>query len=232
MTMANYSDEDSALAAELVLGLLDPAAEAAARARRTSDVAFSAEVSAWEERLMPLAYGKDEPAPDSIWKHVDAHITATPRQENRSTPVRFWQGVSALAATAALFLGILMLNKPTAPPQNIQRAPTMVAALRSETGPSAMTASFDVGSGQLTLTPVKLETGPLYPELWIIPEGGQARSLGIIVREHATRVAVAPDVRALMAKGATLAITSEPKTGAPGGKATGPIIVSGQFYTL
>jgi anti-sigma-K factor RskA len=232
MTMTPYADEDSALAAELVLGLLDPAAEAAARARRTSDAAFSAEVSAWEERLLPLAYGRDEPAPDSVWKHIEDHIKATPRQENRSTPLRFWQGISALAATAALILGVMMLNKPTAPPPSIPPAPTMVAALRSETGRSAMTVSFDVGSGQLTLAPVTLETGALYPELWIIPEGGEARSLGIVVRDHATRVAVAPDVRALMAKGATLAITSEPKTGAPGGKATGPIIVSGQIYAL
>jgi anti-sigma-K factor RskA len=232
MTMATYSDEDTALAAELVLGLLDPAAEATARARCTRDPGFAAEVSAWEERLLPLAYGRDEPAPDSVWQHVDDHIKATPRQENRSTPLRFWQGVSALAATAALILGILMLNKPTAPPQSIPLAPTMVAALRSETGTSAMTASYDAGNGQLTVAPVRLETGALYPELWIIPEGGEARSLGIVVGDHPTRIAVAPNLRALMAKGATLAITSEPKTGAPGGKATGPVVVSGKLYVL
>jgi anti-sigma-K factor RskA len=39
-------------------------------------------------------------------------------------------------------------------------------------------------------------------------------------------------LRAAMNSGALLAVTPEPQSGAPGGKATGPIIASGALQTI
>jgi anti-sigma-K factor RskA len=84
----------------------------------------------------------------------------------------------------------------------------------------------------MLLTPVSLDTGKLYPELWIIPADGKARSLGIVAGDHATQMVVPANMRVFMEQGATLAITPEPAGGAPGGKATGPIMASGKIIPV
>lgn len=84
----------------------------------------------------------------------------------------------------------------------------------------------------MVVLPVSLDTGQLYPELWIIPADGQARSLGIVEQSSPTTVTVPSDMRQYLASGGTLAITPEPEGGAPGGKATGPVIASGKIATL
>jgi anti-sigma-K factor RskA len=124
----------------------------------------------------------------------------------------------------------MVLNRPT--PAPVGAPAPLIAALGSETGRAAMTASYDRVSGTLTVTPVSMETGKLYPELWVIPAGGSAHSLGIVTRDRPTQVIVAPEARAFLGTGATLAITPEPAGGAPGGKATGPVIASGTITTI
>jgi anti-sigma-K factor RskA len=227
MTATQLSEEDIALAGELALGLLSPSEAATARARLASEPAFAAEVRAWEERLQPLLGSADSPAPETVWHGVLAQISAAPAQDNAPGRLRFWQGLSAISTAAALILGVMTLTRPEATPV----AP-LVAALGSDTGNAAMTASYEPQTGRLTLTPVSMNTGKLYPELWVIPQGGTARSLGIVTRDHATRVTVSADLRALMRKGAMLAITPEPLGGAPGGKATGPVIASGTIEQI
>jgi len=108
----------------------------------------------------------------------------------------------------------------------------LVAALGSDTGNAAITARYDAGSGELLLTPVALDTGALYPELWVIPADGKARSLGMMASDKPTQVTVNAELRTFMEQGATLAITPEPAGGAPGGKATGPVIASGKITTI
>jgi anti-sigma-K factor RskA len=84
----------------------------------------------------------------------------------------------------------------------------------------------------MLLTPVALDTGALYPELWIIPADGKARSLGMINGDRPTQMDVSPDMRPYMNEGALLAITPEPAQGAPGGVATGPVLASGKINLL
>jgi anti-sigma-K factor RskA len=86
--------------------------------------------------------------------------------------------------------------------------------------------------GELLITPVGIDTQQLYPELWIINAAGEAKSLGIVAHDHASRIIVSAALRDRMTAGATLAITAEPAGGAPGGKATGPVIVIGEMQTL
>jgi anti-sigma-K factor RskA len=82
------------------------------------------------------------------------------------------------------------------------------------------------------LHPVSLDTGNLYPELWVIPADGKARSLGIVSGDHATQMLVPKQLREFLNQGATLAITPEPTGGAPGGKATGPVLASGKIISV
>lgn len=222
------SQDDIALAAEVALGLLTPTEQAQAAARIATDRAFADEVAAWEARFQPMLAGADEVPPEHLWTAIGARIAPGTGQDNRGR-LRLWQGLTALSTGVAAALAFLMIGQqPTATPQP---AP-LIAALGSEGGASAMTASYDAGTGELILTPVALDTGKLYPELWIVPEGGTARSLGIVRRDAPSRHKVPEDLRAAMAAGATLAITPEPEGGAPCGKATGPIIASGKIVRI
>ena len=222
------SQDDIALAAEVALGLLTPAEQAQAAARMATDRAFADEVAAWEERFQPMTDGADEIPPERLWSAIDARIAPETGQDNRGR-LRLWQGLTALSTGVAAVLAFLMLGQQPAvtPP-----AAPLIAALGSESGASAMTASYDARTGELILTPVALDTGKLYPELWVVPEGGTARSLGIVRRDAPSRHLVPQELRAAMAAGATLAITPEPEGGAPGGKATGPIIASGKIVRI
>lgn len=230
MTKTPLPDDDAALAAELVLGLLAPAEEAAARARVATDPAFAAEVAAWEERLVPMLDAEAVPPSADVWQRVEAATAPATGQDNRPAGLRLWQGMAALSTAAALVLGVMVLNRPA--PLPTAAAPAMIAVLGAETGGNAVTTNYDPDRGVLTITPVVLETGKLYPELWVIPAGGTARSLGIVTRDRPTQVKVSAELQALMQRGALLAITPEPAGGAPGGKATGPVIASGTITTI
>jgi anti-sigma-K factor RskA len=70
------------------------------------------------------------------------------------------------------------------------------------------------------------------PELWLIPPGGKAQSLGIVSINRSHTVKVPDTLRGDLGKGAILAITLEPKGGAPQGVATGPIIAKGDIVVL
>ncbi len=228
--MAILSEDDVATAAEFALGLLDSSGEASTSARVATDTDFAAEVEAWRERMLPLVLGGEEPVPAHVWQSIATKIAMPAVQDNDQSRVRLWQGISFFSTAAAAVLAAVMFFQP-APPIEQPTAP-MVAALGSETSNAALTASYDSKNGQMLLTPVSLDTGNLYPELWVIPADGKARSLGIVSGVNATQMLVPKQLREFLNQGATLAITPEPAGGAPGGKATGPVLASGKIISV
>ena len=228
--MSILSDDDFALAGEYVLGLLDAAEHATANARIATDGAFAAEVDAWRDRLASMAGGADFAAPDHIWANIDSALPIATGQDVRHGNLRLWQGLTAASLAVAAYLGFLVANPPVIP--TVEAPAPLVAALGSETGKAAITARYDIQNGELLLTPVSLDTGKLYPELWIIPADGTPHSLGMMAADKSTVVALTPEMRKFMAAGGTLAITSEPEQGGPGGKPSGPIVASGKITVL
>jgi anti-sigma-K factor RskA len=229
--MTNLSEDDIAFAGEYVLGLLSPAEQAIAVSRIATDANFAAEVDAWNKRLQPiLGYGETAPSPQ-IWQGISAALPADSLQDRGNGMLRLWQGLAALSATAAAVLAVIAFRPDPQIPTPAAPEP-MVAALSSKTGPSSITISYDAQNGQMLLTPVSLETGNLYPELWVVPAGGKAMSLGMLRGNAPSVVTVKPEMRKFMNAGATLAITPEAENGAPNGVATGPIIASGQITII
>lgn len=228
--MTRLTEDDITLAGEYVLGLSDNAQDAATAARIAVEPAFAAEVESWRVRLMPML-GTEQAPPAHIWTKIENALPVATQQDLGSPQLTFWRAVSGISMTAAIFMAVLLLQKPDVAPQLAPQSP-MVAALGSETGNAAITAQYDNSHGTMLLTPVALDTGTLYPELWIIPEDGKARSLGMIDPNNPTQMLVTPDMRQYVHTGALLAITPEPAQGAPGGIATGPILASGKITTL
>ena len=225
------NEDDIALAGEYVLGLLDAAGEAQISARVATDGDFAAEVEAWRQRLQPLLDGNDTPAPANLWDAINNSLPQPTGQDTGTGNVGFWKALTAISASAAILLGILLLQRPETPAVPTPETP-LIAALGSETGRASLTASYEANSGRMIVTPVSLDTGNLYPELWIIPADGTPHSLGIVGSSAATSITVPAPLRQHMGAGGTLAITPEPEGGGPGGKPSGPVIASGRITTI
>ena len=243
--MSNLTDEDFALAGELALGLLDIADTSRANARSAVDADFAAEVDAWRERLLPMLTNVSDQPPADMWNRIRGAIEgsepiAAPANDNGV--LRMWRGLTALSGAVAAALAVMLFVQPNVGPVNGSvdtpatvtpaNQPILIAALQSETSAASVTANYDPASGELLITPVSMDTGKLYPEIWIIPADGTPRSLGVIAQIGASRSLVKPELRQYMAQGATMAITPEPATGAPGGKPSGAILASGKVTII
>lgn len=231
MTRA-LSDEDIILAGEYVLGLLDDDDESRVTERLATDDIFAAEVAAWNQRLVPLLAAPPEPASAKMFQDIRTQIGTLPSQRSSNRIVRLWQGVAggatAVAAGLALFLFVSAGERPSGSPPT----ETMVAALASETGRSAMTVAYHPERSELLVTPVAFEAPGRYPELWLIDAQGNAQSLGFVDAGRATRITIAPALREHFKKGMSLAVTLESDRAAPHAKAAGPVIVSGTITQL
>lgn len=228
--MIMLSENDIALAGEYVLGMLDSAEQAAAQARVSTDAVFAAEVDAWRDRLASMAGGADTAAPEHIWADINSALPRETGQDVRRGNLHLWQGLTAASLAVAAYLGFLVANPLTVP--TVETPAPLVAALGSETGNTAITARYDIQNSELLMTPVSLDTGKLYPELWIVPADGKPRSLGMLAVGKPTTLPVTPEMRQHLQAGGTLAITPEPENGAPDGNPTGAIIASGKITII
>lgn len=247
------------LAGEYVLGVLDASERRRVEQLIGEDAAFANEVSFWENRLVCFA---DEIAPSSVPDYVWARISSelglaqAPRSAAVAEPRRdqFWQnlGVWRLLtaggfATAAVCL-FALLNVVRTPQPEVPVAPPVVTAPEplAPTGPTEMAstltqddgqpgyvATMDAATGRITVTPLQPGVDDdLVPELWLIPTDGLARSLGVFDENASQSAKIPEDFIGLLSTDAILAITLEPPGGAPGGKATGPVVAKGGIQLL
>ncbi|MFD1610760.1 anti-sigma factor domain-containing protein [Sphingomonas tabacisoli] len=222
------SEDDDLRAAEHVLGLADESALEA------SDPAFAAAVDAWRMRMDPLLGPEREPPPH-LWGRIERSLPANDAGRAATDPTRPWRFATfAASAVAAVLLGILVLR----PGANVQtRAPApqvasaearmMVASLTSKGHPGTLSVSYNDRDGRMVVNPTGMDAGGKTAELWVIPPGGQPRSLGVIPDKAAATMVLAAERRALMAGGATLAVSLEPHGGSPTGLPTGPVVMTG-----
>lgn len=220
------NDDDNILAAEIALGLLDGGEAEAARRRVAADPALASRVEWWRDRFEALAEERAEPSA-SLWPRIDARL---PRNDNSAAQVRRWRAGAFAATLVAVVLGSSLALRPgpapVAPSVAPAAAPLLLASLTGEGGVVA-TAAYDPATARLTLVHGTIDTHQHDPELWIIPAGGTALSLGTIDPAHSTTTPARADARRHIGAGATFAITLEQRGGSPTGKAQGPVIASG-----
>jgi anti-sigma-K factor RskA len=218
------NDDDDILAAEFAIGLLDDAGARDVQARARTDATLSLRIAWWRDQLAPLAGEAETPPPDHVWGRINAAI---PGNDNPVSAARPWQwATGGMGLVAAGLLGIVVMRPPA--PAPLAPAAPMVAALAGEKG-AVVAASYDATTGKLVIAPTLLDPGKGDAELWIIPEGGQAVSLGVVNAKATETHNVPTERRALMQPGATFAITQEAKGGSPTGQAQGPIIAAGKI---
>ena len=223
------TDDDDILAGELALGLLTKGEAAAAQARLRADPALEARVQWWLEHLTSFANDSAAPSPQ-LWQRIEARLAGN---DNSRDLVRPWKWATAAASMAAVVLGGVALRpQPVVQVPLAVEAPAPLIASLSGKG-AAVTVTYTSANRRLLITPVTLDAGEGDAELWIIPVGRTVPiSMGVID-------AAAPAVRgvdrthaAMIAAGATFAISKEPKGGSPTGHATGPIMASGKIIRV
>jgi anti-sigma-K factor RskA len=201
-------DELNVLAGEYVLGLLDDAAAREIDAALGENAALREAVAFWQEQLHPLAAlaPAAEPPPE-LWDKIARRIESAPRQRRLWQSLALWRGATAAAAAIAASLALYIAATP--PPA----APSYVAVLYA---PQQQQAAFVATGGRngLLVHAVARETAPRDRgfELWVIPAGAKPISLGLMSDEGRLEIASLPTP---VSEGLTLAITIEPKEGAP-----------------
>ncbi len=228
-TMSEPDDDPDLLAAEYVLGSLDAAARAEVAARAAREPALAASISAWEERLAPLAaIIAPAPPPPELWQRIAAslppqHLDPAAAQLRRR--LRWWRAgaITALALAAAM-AGLLLWRTP--PPA----APRAVATLAPTNGQGPLFMALMGAHGEITIasTAPPSIAADRSLELWELPAGEtRPRSLGVLPAKG-TRM-----VRAEGAGPATqLMISLEPSGGSPTGQPTGPVLYAGTLVAV
>ncbi|MBK8455849.1 MAG: anti-sigma factor [Phyllobacteriaceae bacterium] len=220
---------DELLAAEYVLGVLDPAMRPEIAARIDRDRAFAALVEAWTARLSPLdaAYEAELP-PTSVKAALDRRLFATaPGKPSLWSSLAFWRSLSAAAVAVAAFVVVAPLLSP-APP-----ADRLVASLAADGSEIRYVVVYDPAEGDVSLNHLAGDRAEGRDfELWVIEAGKAPVSAGIIAVGGTIHIVLPPELAARIAAGAVLAISMEPKGGSPTGAPTGPVVAAGDLRSI
>jgi anti-sigma-K factor RskA len=227
------------LAAEHVLRLLEGEEAMDARRLAASDPAFAAEVAWWEGRLAPLFDEIAEaPASEGLWERIEARLDQpAPAVLAMKRQVVRWRFATAASAAAAAILLALQLRPdapvPAPPAGPVQSAPLLVASLVGEEAPEALTVAFRPDSRQLVISPARIAApANRARQLWLIPEGGQPISLGLVEGAGIQRRVLPATIAGRFAQGATVALSDEPTGGSPTGQPTGAVLAAGGLDTV
>jgi anti-sigma-K factor RskA len=219
--MSDLADDRAAL---YVLGVLDLEEMRAIRADATQNPTLAAEITAWEQRLLPLAaLAGDIPPPETLWIDVanrvaalppPTAITMAPPQPRRGTPPRVWRATALAAMAAAAGLAALLITNPFAP-----KPPVFAMVL-----PAANTAGAFLVELRPDGTLHAAAQGATHAadrdfELWAMPEGAtKPLKLGVLPLPAA-------DLRPQLPTGHyKLLVSLEPKGGSPTDLPTGPVV--------
>lgn len=226
-------EERDALAAELALGVLEGEERTQAMRLRLSDPDFAAAVQAWSDRLAPLSTAFAEETAPGVWPAIERRLIAGTDPSVRRALTRWRIGAIASSALAASLAAVILLT-PAPKPIEIVRAPehAVVAQLGASDAPALLVASYDPASGVMRIRAARMPASALAPELWVIPADGVPRSLGLVSAQGVTQVPIAAPHQSMLQDGATLAITMEPRDGAPHQAPSSAPVAAGKISTI
>lgn len=216
----------SPLVAEYVLGLLDSAEHLRVEKLIADSPALRKERDFWSARFAALDSEFSEVTPPArTWQSIESRLFPAPVRTSWWDSLALWRGITAGALGIAVAAIGFSLVQPA--PDSATLTTQLVAALRAEGSDVQFVALYD-GSGAVRLTAL---SGSEIPdrdyELWAIQGGGAPVSMGIVPVNARSVVELSPAIQSGWGEGSVLAITLEPKGGAPNGIATGPIVAQG-----
>lgn len=195
-----------------------------------NDPDLAREVWQLEEALSDLSHAPPAKRPSKrVWRAVEASTfgTAGAGRGTSRSGIAFWRGLASLSATAAVAAFALVAVLVLRPDAILGTPEPFVAAIVAE-------------DGGITLVRVAVD-GTLHaeafngaiaaendPELWVIEDGKDPISVGVLGKTGPFRVSVSDyDL-----SGARLVVTSEPLGGSPNEGPTGPAIAAGDLKRI
>ncbi len=224
------------VAADFVMGLLEPAAVVEAEQRIAADPAFAQAVTRWRARLAD--FDTTAPAiapPETLWQRIDADLPK-PSTHSASRPwlARFWNSLDALRLTTASATAVAVLCASLAVffYQNARNTaatkPVFVAVLVSDATrqAGAVVSTFADGHAELLpLVDIDVPAGRAL-QVWTLWDRAVGpKPVGLIERARSLRLDL--DRLPLTAPDQLFEITLEPAAGSPIGRPTGPILYKG-----
>ena len=223
------SEEDSLLAAEYVLRLLDPAEEARLAARIARAPALAEEVARWSARLAGMAEELPPVMPRAAVKAgLERRLFGMPARLPFWQRAGLWQGVSLAALALAGFFAWASLQPPADP----VRAPLFVSEIAAEDQSLRLLAVYDAAGAELRLTrTVGAAADGRVLQLWAIAGDAAPVSLGVLP-ETTTAAVILPEALRAGVADLVLAVSDEPPGGSPTGAPTGAVLAVGQVSGL
>ena len=217
-----------ALAAEYVLGTLRGRARQRFEAMMAQDATLAEVVARWEAWITPL--GEKAPGiepPSRVWRAIEARIGSAPRAKPSIwSSVAFWRSWGLVSGGLAAVLLSFFVYLSTGP----RGEPVFVAVLTSATSqPMGVVSMHSPNLLRVRVVKNWPSMRDKSLELWVMPENGQPRSLGLVRNEPGdTLITILPtDPRVRGAR--QLAISAEPPGGSPTRTPTGPMLCSGMI---
>lgn len=236
------------LAAEYVLGTLVGGARRRFATLMAGDADLARVTAEWESRLNTLAEGVEPVMPGPwVWQRIEERLGLNQPPRSAPEPPRApsvwpWRAATGLAAAAAAVLAVaFFLREPEVREVPVEvRVPefveveSMAAVLTGEQARSAWMISGPVSGERLTvraLNPEPLPAEKAY-ELWLLPEGQNPISLGLMPVSGETTIEPPPELAEMLGPGSALAVSLEPAGGSPTGLPTGPVLYQGESRAL
>ncbi len=224
-------DRANALAAEYVLGTLRGRARERFERLARTDRALNDAVRTWEERLLPLAEQLPPIAPPArVWAAILARIRGAPAaRASIWSSLGLWRALAFASLATVVALAVVLLKPLPEVPEG-----ALVVVLAGTDAKPVLVASADRLGRTLSVKPVaRVElAADRALELWMLPDGGNPRSLGLISATGVVRVALPGPADQALRNIPALAVSLEPRGGSPTGQPTGPVLYSGPVQRM
>ena len=232
------SEQDDMLAAEFVLGLLEPDSRGEAERREVADANFARRVAYWRGRFADFDATADPMTPSgALWAAIDRNARdATPAAVTSGPGLmsRLWNSLLALrlATAASALIAVVALGWAFTALKDAQtlaaRKPVYVAILVSDATrePGAVVNTYASGKVEMIpLADINVPEGRVL-EIWTLWDRTVGpRSLGTLPRAQSMQLSV--EQLPPPGAGQLFEITLEPAGGSPTGRPTGPILYKG-----
>ncbi len=229
--MTDREDIDM-LAAEYVLGTLDPDMRRTVDERRSHEDDLNAAIADWEKRLSSLnAHYRDEIPSRDLFPAIRARIEGARAQADNIVEIdllkrklaRWRIGTFASGALAASLMVAVLVSDFASPVQDRQ----FVAVFHRDDTQPAFVMSIDLDTRAVIIRPVSatLPEGKTY-QLWIASDqlGPAPKSLGLLENASVPTTRSLGEFDPALLRNATFGISLEPEGGSPTGRPTGPAI--------